>query len=213
MSGQEITFDEVATAADGLVDHGLPVTVSHLRASLPTAAVGALHQHLLAWRAAKAKPAAELPLDVPDAVTAALKTWAQQLAQDATSPLRDALSHTEGDLASLLELNAQAEAARDDQTARLAERDATIARLTIELRQARDVASNALVGKAKDQLAIDGKDAQIADLRREIERLLALSAAASDAKLAAEMDLVGAVTARDNYAAEVNELRAQLDAR
>ena len=85
-------------------------------------------------------------------------------------------------------------------------------RLTIELRHARDIASNALVGKAKDQLAIEGKDAQIAELRRQLERQLASSAGESDARLAAEMELVGAATARDNLAAEVAELRAQLDA-
>ena len=31
-------------------------------------------------------------------------------------------------------------------------------------------------------------------------------------RLTAEMELVGAVTARDNFAAEIKELRAQLDA-
>jgi len=69
-----------------------------------------------------------------------------------------------------------------------------------------------LVGKAKDQLAIEGKDSQLADLRLQLERNVAASAAQSDARLAAEMELIGAATARDNFAAEIKELHAQLDA-
>lgn len=82
-----------------------------------------------------------------------------------------------------------------------------------ELRNARSIATDALVGKAKDQLAIEGKDAQLADLRAQIERNVAAAAALSDARLTAEMELVGAVTARDNYAVEIKELRAKLAAR
>lgn len=144
-------------------------------------------------------------LVVPASITAALSGWARQLAEDAATPLRDSLAQTEGDLAALRQSNEQAQAA-------LADRDASIERLTVELRHARDIASNALVGKAKDQLAIEGKDTQIAELRRQLERQLTSSAGESDARLAAEMELVGAVTARDNLAAEVAQLRAQLDA-
>ncbi|MDC6169043.1 hypothetical protein [Paucibacter sp. XJ19-41] len=152
----------------------------------------------------------ELPADgaaapIPASITAALSDWARQLAEDAAAPLRDSLAQTEGELAALRQSNEQA-------LTQLAERDASIERLTVELRHARDIASNALVGKAKDQLAIEGKDAQLAELRRQLERQLASAAGESDARLAAEMELVGAVTARDNLAAEVAELRAQLDA-
>jgi chromosome segregation ATPase len=130
----------------------------------------------------------------------------------AAARLHDGRQQTEGDLASLLQIHGQAEAELDEVRARLAERDTRIERLTLELRHARDIASEALVGKAKDQLAIEGKDAQLAELRRQIERHLAATATESDARLAAEMELVGAVTARDNFAAEVARLRAQLDA-
>ena len=67
------------------------------------------------------------------------------------------------------------------------------------------------VSKAKDQLAIDGKDRQLADLRAQLERNVAAQASESDARLAAEMELVGATTARDNFESEVKTLRAQLD--
>lgn len=157
----------------------------------------------VAAAAAEAPPGADLL--VPASITAALSGWARQLAEDTAAPLRGSLAQTEGELAALRQSNEQAQAA-------LAERDASIERLTVELRHARDIASNALVGKAKDQLAIEGKDAQIAELRRQLERQLASSAGESDARLAAEMELVGAATARDNLAAEVAELRAQLDA-
>lgn len=227
MPVQEIPFDEVAAAAQDLIRRGLPVTIGHLRESLPTASALSIHKHLGAWRAGQAKPAVAHTVEVPDAIKAALESWAQQLVQDAAAPLRETLSHADDDLASLLAFNAQAETERDDMgtqlaeitagheqaLAKLAERDAAIGRLTVEVRHARDIASNALVGKAKDQLAIDGKDAQIVELRREIERLIAVSAAASDARLSAEMELVGAVTGRDNFAAEIAELRAQLDSR
>jgi chromosome segregation ATPase len=71
---------------------------------------------------------------------------------------------------------------------------------------------DALVHKAKDQLAIDGKDAQLAELRTQLERNVAASAAESDARLAAEMELVGVTTERDSMAGELKDLRAQLDA-
>ncbi|WP_349740843.1 hypothetical protein [Roseateles cavernae] len=155
--------------------------------------------------AAAAEATLGTDLVVPASITAALSGWARQLAENAAVPLRDSLAQTEGELAALRQSNEQA-------LAQLAERDASIERLTVELRHARDIASNALVGKAKDQLAIEGKDAQLAELRRQLERQLASAAGESDARLAAEMELVGAVTARDNLAAEVAELRAQLDA-
>ncbi|WP_077033337.1 hypothetical protein [Pelomonas sp. KK5] len=125
---------------------------------------------------------------LPESLAQALAEWAGGLAKSAAAPLREQLAVA------------------------TAEREATIERLTIELRNARDIASNALVGKAKDQLAIEGKDRQLADLRRQLEQQVAASAAQSDACLAAEMELVGATTARDNLAAELAEVRAQLDA-
>lgn len=227
MAEQEITLDDVAAVAGALVNDGLPVTLGAVRHALGAAPAPAIHKHLTDWRASQAKPAQAPGVEVPATITAALQSWAGQLAQDAADRLRDGLAQTEDDLASLLQVTEQAEAARDGFSAQLAqvtaehdaaqallaERDASIERLTIELRHARDAASNALVGKAKDQLAIEGKDAQIADLRRQIERHMATSAAESDARLAAEMELVGAVTARDNFAAEIADLRSQLDAR
>ena len=74
------------------------------------------------------------------------------------------------------------------------------------------MATDALVGKAKDQLAIDGKDRQIADLRSQLERSVTSSSTEADARLAAEMELVGATTARDNFKTENDSLRAQLKA-
>jgi chromosome segregation ATPase len=162
---------------------------------------------------------------IPPAITAALEAWAQQLKDDASRGPLDRVAQLEGELAALLQSMEQAEKQRDDfaahlsavtaereqALARLAELDTTIEQLTVDVRHARDVASEALVGKAKDQLAIQGEDGQLAELRSQLERQVATSAAESDKRLAAEMDLVGAVTARDNLAVEVAELRAQLD--
>jgi chromosome segregation ATPase len=130
-------------------------------------------------------------LDIPETVTAALSAWVQQAAHEVGSPLRAQLATAQ---------------------ATLEEQEDQIARLNGELRNARNIAADALVGKAKDQLAIEGKDAQIADLRNQLERSVAIAATLSDAKLAAEMELVGAATARDNYLAEAAELRTQLEA-
>ena len=91
------------------------------------------------------------------------------------------------------------------------ERDEEIQRLTAELRNARQIATDALVGKAKDQLAIDGKDAQLADLRQQLERNVTGTAAESDARLQAQMDLIGATTERDNLMDELKDLQAKLD--
>lgn len=153
-------------------------------------------------------PALEIPADV----AAALTGWAQQIAEQTAAPVREALSRLESEAAELRETGASLEAARDQALAASSEYQAEIERLTAELRDARQVATDALVGKAKDQLAIDGKDAQLADLRQQMERNVASSAAQSDARLKAEMDLIGAVTARDNFAAEAKELQSKLDA-
>ncbi|MDN3922120.1 hypothetical protein [Roseateles violae] len=164
---------------------------------------------------------------IPGSLSAALGDWARQIALEASAGPRASLAQAEGELAAQRQAGealaaeradlqarlAQATAALEQAQAGLAERGAAIERLTVELRSARTIASDALVGKAKDQLAIEGKDAQLAELRRQLERNLAASAADSDARLAAEMELVGAVTARDNFAAEVAELRTQLEAR
>ncbi|WP_208023868.1 hypothetical protein [Duganella aquatilis] len=138
-------------------------------------------------------------LEIPEAIVAALGDWVQRTAEEAVAGPRETLARTEEEL----------QAAR----AGMAERDEEIEQLMAELRNARSIATDALVGKAKDQLAIEGKDAQLADLRAQIERNVAAAAALSDARLAAEMELVGAVTARDNYAAEIKELRARLAGR
>ncbi len=227
MAGQDITFDEVAAAAQGLASEGKPVTMDSLRGALGTTSVQTLHQHLTTWRGTQSTSEPPPDMELPTALTAALGNWARQLAEDAAGRVRERLAQTETDLADMLQSNEQAVAQRneldarlaqltterDQALARLAERESSVERLTIELRHARDIASDALVGKAKDQLAIEGKDAQLADLRQQLERHVASSAAVSDARLAAEMELVGATTARNNLAAEVAELRAQLDAR
>lgn len=227
MGGQDLAYEEVAAAADALVAAGRPATLGALRETLVSAAPSAIHAHLAAWRAAREKPLDDTALQVPPPLLAALGDWARQLAEQTSAGPRDGLSQVDAELTEALQGQEQLQAECDTLTGRLAgvseelaecqallaEREADIERLRGELRHARDIASEALVGKAKDQLAIEGKDAQLADLRQQLERNLAASAAASDARLAAEMELVGAATARDNLAAEVAELRAQLDAR
>lgn len=123
-------------------------------------------------------------------------------ADGALAAERDRLA---GDLAAAHSAGQQAQLLAD-------ERSEEIDRLNAELRNARQVAADALVGKAKDQLAIDGKDAQLLELRQQLERSVAVTATESDARLAAQMELVGIQTERDNLAGEVRELRTQLDA-
>ena len=150
-------------------------------------------------------------LEIPEAVAAALSGWVQQVAEQTAAPVREALEQLEVDAAELRETGAQLEAARDQALAASSEHEAEIERLTVELRDARKLATEAMVSKAKDQLAIEGKDRQLADLRAQLERNVAAQGSESDARLAAEMELVGATTARDNFEAEVRTLRAQLD--
>lgn len=149
---------------------------------------------------------------IPAPIVAALGDWVRQYAEQAGAGTRDALAQAETDMAALRQAQQQLEIERAEALATIADRDETVERLTIELRNARTIAADALVGKAKDHLAIEGKDAQLADLRRQLERNVTASATESDARLAAEMELVGAATARDNLAAEVRDLRGQLDA-
>lgn len=224
---EEITYGEVAAAADGLEHDGLRATLESVRDALGSGSVAAIHRHLATWRAGHATPTEAPKAEIPEAIVAALGDWARQYAQEAGAGARDALAQSESDAQPLLDAVTQLEAdqeqlrseladvtaARDQALETVAEQAERIERLTAELRNARLVATDALVGKAKDQLAIEGKDSQLADLRLQIERNVAATAALSDARLAAEMELVGAVTARDNFAAEIQELRSQLDGR
>lgn len=157
---------------------------------------------------AGAPPRAQLPA----ALIADLNKWAQDYAHDAGAGVREALARTERGLQEALADADSAAAARDTAQAAADERGEEIERLMAELRNARQIAMDALVGKAKDQLAIEGKDAQLLDLRGQFERNVAASSAQSDARLAAEMELIGATTARDSLALEVKDVQAQLAA-
>lgn len=219
MARAGVTFDEVAAAAEQLQRDGTAVTIESVSGALDTEASVSIHKHVAAWRSTQPKPPAPKP-DLPDALLSALTTWAEQYADEAGAASRNGLEQTESDLDALLKSSEELEGQRDSLTAEreelkaiLEERDEQIERLQAELRNARQIATDALVGKAKDQLAIEGKDSQLADLRRQLENNVAASAADSDRRLAAEMELVGAITARDNFAAEIQELRARLDAR
>ena len=222
----DITFDDVAAAAAALRDGGTPVTLDALREALPAASPTALARHLLAWRAEHEQLPAPPPAELPAALLADLARWAQQHAEQAGLGAREALARLEGDLDTALgeaeRLDAErlallddvddAAAAREAAQAVADERSEEIERLMAELRNARQIAMDALVGKAKDQLAIEGKDAQLADLRGQLERNVTASSAQSDARLAAEMELIGATTARDSLALEVKDLQTQLAA-
>lgn len=226
MSDQEISFDEVAAAAASLQNDGKRVTIETVRAMLGAGPQTIIHKHLVEWRGRQTEPAPAPAADIPESIATALGNWVQQAAEYASAPVREALALAQSDVQALLASGEQVEAerdqllaqmaavtsARDQAVASAAERAEEIERLNAELRNARQVAMDALVGKAKDQLAIEGKDAQLADLRSQIERNVAASAVLSDARLTAEMELIGAVTARDSLAAEVKDLRARLDA-
>ena len=219
MAEHDVTSDQVAEAANQLRGQGRPATIEAVRELLGEDAPRDTGRQLLAWRAAQVEAAEPPDAGIPAPVAAALGDWLRQYAEDAGAGVREALAQSDSDLQALLDTNTELEAERDDlETARaqsqvaLAERDETIERLNAELRNAKEVAMDALVSKAKDQLAIEGKDRQIEQLRGQLERSVAESAAVSDARLAAEMELVGATTARDSLAAEAKDLRTQLDA-
>lgn len=226
LARQGVTLDEVSAAASTLQDEGKPVTIDAVRESLGAGSPNTIHKHLVAWRANNATPSEAPKAEIPASLAAAMASWAAEYAESAGAGVREALSQSESDMEALLKAGEELEAgrdellatvadittARDQALAAIAERDEEIQRLTVELRNAKQVAMEALVGKAKDQLAIEGKDAQLADLRVQIERNVAASAKESDARLAAEMELVGAATARDSLAAEINDLRKQLEA-
>ncbi|GAB3398590.1 DNA-binding protein [Massilia agilis] len=220
---QGIQFDAVAAAADALQKDGKPVTIDAVREILGAGSPTAIQKHLIPWRASQAGPASTSKAELPETIVAALADWAQQFAQESGAGAREALAQSESDMQVLLEAGEALEGERDELRAQvasvtaashaaIAERDEEIERLQAELRNARHIATEALVGKAKDQLAIDGKDAQLADLRTQLERYVASSSEQSDARLAAEMELVGAKTVRESLEAEITDLRKQLDA-
>lgn len=98
----------------------------------------------------------------------------------------------------LLKSGQQLEAECDELLAQVASLSEEIDQLSTELGEARRIATDALVGKAKDRLAIEGKDSQLAELRLQMERNATAAAALSGACLNAEMKLVGAVAAHEN---------------
>jgi len=222
MAGQEVTYDDVARAADSLRQDGEAVTIEAVQDFLGEGSPNAIFKHLAAWRAANVKPAVPPKAELPQELLAGLADWALKFAEQAGAGDRDALARNEADIEALRAAGEALEGERDalrDEVASvtaaseeaIAERDETIERLNAELKNARQVAMDALVSKAKDQLAIDGKEQQLAQLRQELERKIADMAAESDARLRAEMELVGATTARDSLASELDELRAKLD--
>ena len=221
-----IFFDDVAAAASSLQDAGTAVTLDALREALPDGSPTAIARHLRAWRLDHEQPPEAPPATLPAALAAELAKWAQQHAELAGAGSRDLLAQREREFdealteaerleaerTALLEEVDSVALARDAAQAASEERAEEIERLMAELRNARQIAMDALVGKAKDQLAIEGKDAQLADLRGQLERNVTASSAQSDARLAAEMELIGAATARDSLALEVKDLQAQLAA-
>lgn len=190
MAHLDVTLGDVIEAANTLQNDRQQVTIEAVRALIGAGSTKTIHQHLATWRASHAQPVETPKAEMPPELLAELSRWAQQYAQDAGAGMRDALARAESDMDALLDAGNALEAERDGLDAEL---------------------SDALVGKAKDLLAIDGKDAQLADLRQQLERNVAATAAESDARLRAQMELVGVTTERDNLAAEVKELRTMLD--
>lgn len=222
MAGQEVTYDDVSRAADSLQQDGEAVTIEAVQDFLGEGSPNAIFKHLAAWRAANVKSPAPPKAELPQELLAGLADWALKFAEQAGAGDREALARNEADIEALRAAGEALEGERDalrDEVANvtaaseeaIAERDETIERLNAELKNARQVAMDALVSKAKDQLAIDGKEQQLTQLRQELERKIADMAAESDARLRAEMELVGATTARDSLAGELDDLRAKLD--
>jgi chromosome segregation ATPase len=205
-----------------LQEDGEAVTIEAVQDFLGEGSPNAIFKHLAAWRAANVKPKAPPKAELPQELLAGLADWALKFAEQAGAGDREALERNEADIEALRSagevLEGERDALREEMASAtaaseeaIAERDETIERLNAELKNARQVAMDALVSKAKDQLAIDGKEQQLTQLRQELERKVADMAAESDARLRAEMELVGATTARDSLAAELDDLRAKLD--
>lgn len=212
MAQQTVTLDEVTAAATRLQEAGTQVTIETMRETLGAGSASTIHKHLSAWRASHAKPAEAPKPELPESIVADLERWVRQFAAESSAGARATLAQHESDLEALIEQVDSVTIARDQALATIHERDESVERLTISLNDARKIATDALVGKAKDQLAIEGKDAQLADLRLQLERNVTASATQSDARLAAEMELIGAATARDNFESELKDLRTQLAA-
>ena len=58
MAGQEVTFDDVARAAESLQEDGEAVTIEAVQDFLGEGSPNAIFKHLAAWRAANVKPKA-----------------------------------------------------------------------------------------------------------------------------------------------------------
>lgn len=218
MARQDVTYEEVAAAASGLQSEGMDITIDAVRGVIGAGTPAGIYKHLAAWRAEHVRPP-EMPRpEIPEAIVNDLVNWVKQFSDQASAAARESVAQTASDTEALMragdELEAELEALRAERDRALAEaanRAEEIERLNAELRNARQIATEALVSKAKDQLAIDGKDRQLAELRGELERKMAAQAEESDRRLSAEMDLIGATTARDSLENELKDLRRQLE--
>ena len=81
--------------------------------------------------------------EMPPALLAELSAWAQQYAHDAGAGLRDALATADSEKLALQADLDEAQAARDHAQSMAEERDEEIQRLTAELRNARQIATDA----------------------------------------------------------------------
>lgn len=218
MASEEVTFENVAAAAAKLQKDGKEVSIDAVREALGSGAPAAIYKHLAAWRAEHARPP-ELPRpELPESIVDELVEWVRGFAEQASAGVRSSMAQTASDTEALLRAGDELEAERDALAteraraeAELADRSEEIERLNAELRNARQIATDALVSKAKDQLAIEGKDKQLAELRAQLERNVTAQGEESDRRLAAEMDLIGATTARDSAENELKDLRKQLE--
>ena len=151
MAGQEVTFDDVARAAESLQKDGEAVTIEAVQDFLAEGSPNAIFKHLAAWRAANVKPKKAPKAELPKELLAGLADWALKFAEESGAGDREALERNEADIEALRSAGEALEGERDalreemaNATAAseeaIAERDETIERLNAELKNARQEA-------------------------------------------------------------------------
>ena len=101
MAGQEVTFDDVARAAESLQEDGEAVTIEAVQDFLGEGSPNAVFKHLAAWRAANVKPATPPKAELPQELLAGLADWALKFAEQAGAGDREALARNEADIEAL----------------------------------------------------------------------------------------------------------------
>ncbi|MCG6659602.1 hypothetical protein HOP52_17770 [Halomonas campisalis] len=194
MQRLEITYEQVAAAAENLTAKGIPLTLQRIGEHLGGGSPHAIQRHLAEWRA-KQPPAKRPAPKLPDTLLAALTDELQRQTQAAHSEADQAIQEARSDATALAELGEGLEARAEQLARRLSVAEEALERAKAErdgLRTERDELEHELEHERQTHQKVreQGIKAQ-----QQVEMLTAQLEEARQARLVAERATQTAQTA------------------